>query len=61
LDITGAKEALGGISTPTVYRLHERGELPFVKIAGRTFVRVADVERLIEKGLRRTEKEEVPA
>lgn len=38
-----------GISRATLYRLHNAGELPFVKISGRTFVEAADLEILIDR------------
>jgi excisionase family DNA binding protein len=38
-----------GLSRATMYRLHQRGKLPFVKLTnGRTMVDLADVERLIQ-------------
>ena len=39
-----------GLSRATIYRLHSRGILPFVKLAGRTLVDEADIEALIEAG-----------
>ncbi len=39
-----------GLSRATMYRLHQRGKLPFVKLTnGRTMVDLADVELLIEQ------------
>ncbi|MEM6272800.1 MAG: helix-turn-helix domain-containing protein [Bacteroidota bacterium] len=39
-----------GISRRTVYRLIRRGELPIVKLAGRTIVRRADLDRNTKPG-----------
>jgi excisionase family DNA binding protein len=39
-----------GLSRATIYRLHSRGALPFVKLAGRTLVDEADIEALIQTG-----------
>lgn len=38
---------LTGLSRRTLYNLHERGQLPFVKVCGRTLVRRTDLERLL--------------
>lgn len=38
------------ISRASIYRLHQAGLLPFVKLAGRTLVDDADIEALIAAG-----------
>jgi excisionase family DNA binding protein len=52
LDVTNTRETLG-VSVPTLYRLMAQGELPFVKIAGRTLFRPSDVDELVERNVRR--------
>jgi len=42
-----------GLSRASIYRLHQSGQLPFVKLAGRTLVDEADIDALIEAGKRR--------
>ncbi|GAB3950113.1 helix-turn-helix domain-containing protein [Spirosoma harenae] len=37
------------ISRRTLYRLNERGELPFVKLIRRTIIRRADIDKLVER------------
>lgn len=39
-----------GVSRASIYRLHNVGLLPFVKLAGRTLVDDADIEALIQSG-----------
>jgi excisionase family DNA binding protein len=39
------------VSEATIYNLFASGELPKVKIRGRTFVRTGDVEALIERNV----------
>ncbi len=39
---------LGRISRATLYRMRQRGELTFVKIGARTFVRAADLKSLLQ-------------
>lgn len=41
------------LSRASIYRLHQAGQLPFVKLAGRTLVDEADIEALIEAGKKR--------
>lgn len=41
---------VSGLSRRTLYNLHARGELPFVKIGTRTLIRRADLEQLLEGG-----------
>ncbi len=41
------------LSRASVYRLHQAGLLPFVKLAGRTLVDDADIDALIEGQKRR--------
>jgi excisionase family DNA binding protein len=36
-----------GMCTTMIYRFHNEGKLPFVKLARRTFVDPADLEKLI--------------
>lgn len=38
------------VSRASIYRLHNAGLLPFVKLAGRTLVDDADIEALIQSG-----------
>ncbi|HSV08549.1 MAG TPA: helix-turn-helix domain-containing protein [Candidatus Binatus sp.] len=45
-------EALS-VSRQTVYRLIADGQLPFLKICGRTLFRPGDVERFITRSTRR--------
>ena len=42
-----------GLSRASIYRLHQAGRLPFVKLAGRTLVDDADIEALIEGSKKR--------
>ncbi len=53
LSVRELQTTLGGISRRTVYTLVESGELPIVKIRGRTMFRAADVERLIQGATKR--------
>ncbi len=41
------------VSRASVYRLHQAGLLPFVKLAGRTLVDDVDIDALIEGQKRR--------
>lgn len=36
-----------GLSRASVYRLHQAGRLPFVRIGGRTLVDIDDIDRLV--------------
>lgn len=45
LPMCEASEILG-VSTDTIYRMHDRGEISLFKLRGRTFVPVAEIERL---------------
>ncbi|HUY25726.1 MAG TPA: helix-turn-helix domain-containing protein [Candidatus Saccharimonadales bacterium] len=47
IPVGDAKHLLGDISTATLYRLFQRGELPSVHVAGRRFVRAADLSRYV--------------
>lgn len=51
LDITAAREYLGGVSRATVYRLIRSGDLPVVKIGGRTVFRRADLEAFLARSV----------
>lgn len=42
-----------GLSRASIYRLHNSGLLPFVRLAGRTLVDDIDIEALIEAGKKR--------
>lgn len=41
------------LSRASIYRLHQAGLLPFVKLAGRTLIDDLDIDALIETGKRR--------
>lgn len=41
------------LSRASIYRLHQAGLLPFVKLAGRTLVDEADIDALISAGKKR--------
>lgn len=51
LTVDETRLALGGVSTGTVYNLANAGDLPLVKIRGRTFVRAEDIAALIERSV----------
>ena len=51
VSVPKAAEILGGISPWTVYSWLSKGVLPRVKVGARTMVRVADLQRLIERGV----------
>lgn len=57
LDIGEARQALGGVSVPTIYRLIGRGELPIVKVASRTFVRASDLEDFVARNVQVRDEE----
>jgi excisionase family DNA binding protein len=48
LTIPAAAEYLS-VSRATIYRLFERGDLPLIKIAGRTLIRRGDIEALLDR------------
>lgn len=45
LTLPNAARALG-LSRPTLYKMAERGDAQFVRLAGRTLMRRAEVERI---------------
>lgn len=49
IPVGDAKHLLGDISTATLYRLFQRGELPSVRVAGRRFVRADDLSRYVDQ------------
>lgn len=59
LDITATREALGGVSQWTVYRLAKSGELPVVKIGDRTLFRPEDIEAFVERRVRQSAVEPI--
>lgn len=54
LNTEQAAQFLGGLSTRQLLRLVAAGKLKKVKIGHRTMYRVADLERLLAKGLQTT-------
>lgn len=53
MSLREAREYLGGISPQTLYRLVADGQLRLVKLRRRSFIRVADLERLVAASTRR--------
>jgi excisionase family DNA binding protein len=49
LNVKEARTALGGVSRATFYSLVNDGDLPVVKVRGRTFVRKTDVSAFIDR------------
>jgi excisionase family DNA binding protein len=47
-----ARKYLGGISPQTLYRLVADGDLRLVKLRRRSFIRIADLERLVAASTR---------
>lgn len=47
MSLNEAREYLGGISPQTLYRLVADGHLRLVKLRRRSFIRLADLERLV--------------
>jgi helix-turn-helix protein len=60
LDVAGAREALGGISTALLYRLIAEGQIPTVKIANRTMFRPADLQAFVDANVRGGPVEDEP-
>lgn len=48
LDLQQTARYLGGVSTRTVHRLVERGQLRKVKVGGSTFFRQSELDRYIK-------------
>jgi excisionase family DNA binding protein len=44
-----------GLGRTTIYELIKRGELPLVKVGGRSLVRRQDLEAMLERKLRRND------
>ena len=62
-DFDSAREHLGGISEPSLFKLMRTGQLRFVKVGGRTMFRPQDLQEFIERNvqLRVPEHEPVSA
>jgi excisionase family DNA binding protein len=62
-DFDTARELLGGISEPFLFKLMRTGQLPFVKVGDRTMFRPQDLEEFIERNvqLRAPEREPISA
>lgn len=43
-----AAELLGGISRDSLYRMHRRGEIRFVKVGRRVLVPAEEIRRLVQ-------------
>lgn len=48
--LADAGKALGGVSVPTLHRWVRAGKMRTSKVGGRTFVRRAELERLLKEG-----------